>query len=552
MAKEIPDLLRRIRLRFGEHGIMPTETEVREFPGETIVVVYVSEVDFGPALEVSSKIDAELQESTFVVVRKSLQSSIPNRGSIESIRDPRVTRLVELLNERSRTSEQQPSLQYIPDAAANASVAITRRHHVIFGRRGVGKTALLLEAKRRIEERGDKVVWQNMQSVRGLDVSRAFLTVAHRICNLPAATFQSRSAKPLSLQLGEGLVREISDLLNAAQVPKGKVAVLIPQIQEMLRVFCDEQQKSLFIFLDDIHYMAMGDMPDFLDFIHGTTRDTSAWLKIAGIRHQCRLFVDSPPKGLQIGHDIAVIDLDITLEEPAKARKFLFDVLRVYLDGAGISNISGCISSAALDRLVLASGGVPRDFLVLAAKALQIARGRAKARTVGIQDVNEAAGQTALQKTSELEDDAATSVGAARQRLSTLETIRAFALEEKHCSFFKVSFREKERLPQKYRLLQSLMDLRMIHLMRSSVSDSHHAGERYEVYMLDLSQFTGARLKQQMRMLDLKGDGLIVRKTGTNEEPMEASTPRQLITLLRSGPTLGLDRLGTNFVLQGQ
>lgn len=551
MIKEIPNLLHRIVQRFSEHGITPVETVVREFPGETIVVMYVSESDYDSALEISSKIDAELPEPGFVVVRKAQQASTHGKSSIESIRDPRVTRLIELLNERSRTSEQQPSLQYIPDAAANATIAITRRHHVIFGRRGVGKTALLLEAKRRIEERGAKVVWQNMQSVRGLDVSRAFLTVAHRICNLPTAAYQGRPAKPLSLQLTEKLSGEVSSLLNAPQVPISKVAVLIPQIQEMLRVFCEELQESVYVFLDDIHYMAMGDMPEFLDLVHGCTRDTSVWLKIAGIRHQCRLFVDTPPKGLQIGHDVAVIDLDITLEEPAKARQFLFEVLRVYLDSAGISNISGCMSSAALDRLVLASGGVPRDFLVLAAKALQIARGRAKARTVGIQDVNEAAGQTALQKTSELEDDAATSVGAAKQRLSTLETIRAFALEEQHCSFFKVSFREKERLPQKYRLLQSLMDLRMVHLMRSSVSDAHHAGERYEVYMLDLSQFTGARLKQQLRMLDLKGDRLVVRKTGTSEEPMEASTPRQLVTLLRGGPTLSLDRLGTDFILQG-
>jgi hypothetical protein len=81
------------------------------------------------------------------------------------------------------------------------------------------------------------------------------------------------------------------------------------------------------------------------------------WIKAAGIKHQSRWFTDNPPTGLQTGHDAAIINLDVTLEQPAKAKEFLTNILRSYTDEAKIGNIYGVISRSAMDRLVLASGG---------------------------------------------------------------------------------------------------------------------------------------------------------------------------------------------------
>src|SRR5262249_39306646 len=164
------------------------------------------------------------------------------------------------------------------------------------------------------------------------------------------------------------------------------------------------------------------------------TRDAAEWVKTAGIRNQCRVFESDPPRGMQLGHDAAVIALDITLEDPKKARKFLSDVLLTYLNAAGISNRSGILSGGALDRLVLASAGVPRDFLLLCARAIQIARLRENARTVGTQDVNEAAGEAGKQKLADLEDDAASSLGRAQSRLEAMEAVRSFTIAQNHSS----------------------------------------------------------------------------------------------------------------------
>ncbi|MBR0969609.1 ATP-binding protein [Bradyrhizobium japonicum] len=529
-----------VRKSFAENGVVVRGVEVRSFPGETIYVVEVDPSAFEQAMRTSTQVEGTLGPGNLVVVRQAKVSSQEVASAVHSINDERVSKLIELLNERSRTSEQQPSLEYIKDAAENLRVAVTRRHHLIFGRRGVGKTALLLEVKRRVERASGAVLWINMQVLRGLDANRSFLTVVKRICELPSVLHKQRTLSPASIAKADDLARRVQSLSDLSSLPEQKVAQLIPDAQRLVALLCAEMAGDLFIFIDDLHYLEMKDQPRFLDLLHGITRDTAAWLKVAGIRNQCKTFTDHPPVGLQSGHDAAEITLDITLEEPKKARGFLSNVLQTYLSASNISNRTGVLSPAALDRLVLASGGVPRDFLTVAARSVQIARLRDNARQVGAQDVNEAAGEAGKQKRNDLEEDAAASTGQASVRLTALDRIRRFCIDERHFSFFRIGLRDKNDHTDAYRLLQSLVDLRVIHLVKSSLSEAHEVGERSEVYMVDLSEYSASRLKKDLSVIELKGDILVLRKTGKEGKRVDADTARKVVQVFRTGPEFSL------------
>jgi hypothetical protein len=287
--------------------------------------------------------------------------------------------------------------------------------------------------------------------------------------------------------------------------------------------------------------------------VHGIARDNSAWIKASAIRHQSRWFTDNPPVGLQSTHDAALIDLDVTLETPAKAKAFLQEVLQRYATEARVGGIGNIVSPSAMDRLVIAAGGVPRDFLLLCAASIQVARERSGAKQTGVQDVNEAAGRAAATKLQELEDDAASSLGSAAARRNALTVIRNFLIEESQFTYFKIDFRDKELHPAEYSLLQSIMDLRLLHLLSSSISDEHRAGRRFEVYTLDLSQFSGSRLKYDLRALDLDNGVLVLKTTGTNEPPKRGDTSKRLLGILRRGPLFDLARLSPclSFVADG-
>jgi hypothetical protein len=280
--------------------------------------------------------------------------------------------------------------------------------------------------------------------------------------------------------------------------------------------------------------------------LHGIVRDANAWLKVAGIRHLSRWFNAQPPTGLQIGHDADEIDLDVTLENPFHAKTFLEKILSGYAEHVGIPAITNVFSTHALDRLVLASGGVPRDYLVLSANAVREAQNREGSRIVGVQDVNKAAGQAAKAKVEELEDDAASDKNAAPALLKGLQALRKFCIEQKNWTYFRIDFKEKEALTTEYSVVQDLTDLRLTHLVERSLSDEREAGRRSEVYMLDLSQYSGQRLKRKLKVLDFSSGNLVLKETGTTKAVRTGATSKQRLGILRRSPLLDLKLITEN------
>jgi hypothetical protein len=539
VAESPEDLVRR---RFEEARIPIDRLEIRRFPGEVIVVVFASEDHLQEAVNLANELDSFIEQG-FVTVKKSERKrDVTQRGSPTSIDDPRISALIELLSSRSRTSEVTPSLKYVRDLTDNLNSVMAPRHHLIFGRRGVGKTALLVESKRLLEERGNLVLWTNLQTLRNFDAVGAFLEVASRLCDLPSLAYQGRRSDILSVRRAEAVQISIGSI-RGRQVAPANIQHIIADIHQMLRILSAENSCDVYIFIDDMHYMSRQELPLILDMLHALTRDNRVWLKAAGIRHQCKWFSDDPPMGLQSGHDAQILNLDVTLEEPEKARDFLWKIFRTYADEAGVSNISRFLGNKAVDRLVLASGGVPRDFLTLSGSAIQVTRRRDKGRVTGVQAVNEAAGQAADVKLRELEEDAAASIGGAEQQIRCLNAVRNKIVEEQNYTFFRIDLREKEIWAREYDIVQGIMDLRLLHLINSGVSDRHRAGRRYEVYMLDLSQYTGTRFKQRLMVLDFDGGALVVRRTRSKEPPFRANTARRRVQILRNSPLFGLEQL---------
>jgi hypothetical protein len=426
----------------------------------------------------------------------------------------------------------------VPDAAANATLITTARHHLVFGRRGAGKTALLLEGRRLAVDKGDVVSWTNVQTHRDATAEAVFLwVVSDLLSQVEAAARADVRASALStelIRLGSG----VTSSLDKGAIPS--VSELVPRIRQALSRFGSTTGLRVYVFLDDFHYLARSEQPRLLDLLHRAVRDCDVWLKVAAIKHLTRWFDSAMHIGLETGHDADHIELDLTLQDPARAKRFLEEVLRRYAQQTGIFALSKVLSSDSLDRLVLASGAVPRDYLTLVSRAVQRCRARPNSKVVGVQDVNAAAGDAAKVKIDELEDDLATSTNVRNSTLEGLRVVRSFCLDDKSFTYFRIDFRDKERHPDEYGVLSSLLDVRLLHLLEPSLSDPHHAGERSEVYMLDLSQFSGQRLKHYLRVLDLWQGHFVSRETRRTRRRSIGDTPRKLNTILRAAPLLEL------------
>lgn len=536
----------RIVEALGEIGVLGVGVRVNVFDDERIFRVTVPEAALSAAQSLAASLEAELsaQGGTAVVVIRATTAEAPAPGGpVRSLDDPRVSKLVQLLASRSRTSEALPSLSYIPNNTANLSLVVSPRNHLVFGRRGAGKTALLLEARRHVEDAGGITVWVNMQPWRKLAVPEVFLGIQRSIITtLAGSASAGYNGKAFPGRLDE-LKAEIAELLDRDVVDEHSVHRLVPEIQGAIRQATLAMGRRLFVFLDDFYYVPRASQPDLLDLVHSTLRDADGWLKVASIRHLTRWFLPHPPVGLQTGQDADLIDLDLSLQNPAGAVAFLERVFLAYCAHAGIPTMASVLSREAFERLVFASGGVPRDFLTLAASALTKAQAREQGRQVGVTDVNRAAGDAARSKVTELEDDLASNTGFAPQAYQALTRIRAFCLDERAITYFRVDFRDKDRNPDEYAIVTRLLEARLLHLVDPSVSDKDKAGERSECYTLDLSQYSGSRLKQKLRVLDLRDTRLISKQTRVAGPEYVGSTAREVLAILRGGPLLPLASL---------
>jgi hypothetical protein len=531
----------RVRQAFAQSDISIDELSVRRYPEETIFVVTVQPHLFDEAAKVGNALDSELSVQDFngfVTVRQAHTAPAHAARAIVGVHDERAVELVRILQARARTSEAQPGLVYVPDSAASITTVTAARHHVVFGRRGAGKTALLLEAKRVTENQGALTVWLNLQPYRWASGATTAGTVVKAVLDEIEVFYRDIQRPPQVFADAVELNQTISKSLSSQKDPN--LRPLLPQVQRVLSRFSKTTGKRLFVFLDDYYFVPRADQAEVLDSLHACVRDADTWLKVATIRHLSRWFEPSRQVGLQLGHDADALDLDVTLQDPTRAKQFLETVLRKYAESAGINSVGRVLSASALDRLLLASGSVPRDYMVLASNAISKARERPNAKTVGVQDVNRSAGDAAQVKLQELEEDLSPNSDWSTKTRAALDLLLRYCLDETHWAYFRVDFRQKVTEHDSYDLLASLMDLRMIHLLNPSLSDERRAGEKSEVYMLDLSQYSGERLKKYLHVLDFANGHFVLKETGRKGTDRVGGTPKQLIAILRRAPTLDL------------
>lgn len=282
----------------------------------------------------------------------------------------------------------------------------------------------------------------------------------------------------------------------------------ILEYQRLLKRVVDLADADGLLILDDLYYIRRSDQPLVIDYFHRLTKNQRVWLKVGTIRHRSNWYVRGDPAiGTKLGDDADAINLDITLEKYRTAKTFLTLVFGELAEEAGVAP-TDLLTDGAVDRLVLASGGVARDFLSIANKAISVARERGETYRgvkVNTEDVNQACGEHEATKREELSSDAGGDEG---RLIEEFERIRRFCLDENHVNCFLV---EKDLPVAGYRYIQELVDLRLLHLVKSRVTVRDRPSKIYEAYLLDLSQYTGERKKRDMTILEFW-------KTGAEDE----------------------------------
>lgn len=477
-----------------------------------------------------------------------------------------VARLQVLLDEVTRAKPGAPETRFVQPEGGLMDRLESRFHHVLYGRRGTGKSSLLRRTEAASREAGRLVSWADQETYVGLSypdvlVSTLADTFAQFASQLRAASPQKparkfwqreRSAPSDHEGLADNLEVLVAQLLDLKGQPSesqiewtasssaqlaatltGDASLAVTAVpakatirrgrsstessasttgvtQKFTASKSEHLEKALttyraamqavtklvpdaLIILDDFYRLRPEDQPRIAGYFHRAVKDTGVWLKLGTIRYWTRLYSGgSHPTGLQAPHDVKELSLDRGLLDFKKSKKFLEQILEELAAECDVV-VDQLFTAGALDRLVLAAGGVPRDYISLVSESIAVAKGRgvsAKAGTERViaEDVNEAAGRTVETKFNDLAEDA----GAEASELRDLVLALTNHCRTTRAAWFLVDFRETDLVAR----LNRLQTMRFVHAIDDNETLPDLRSSRYNVYVLDVSQLAAQRAWQ--------------------------------------------------------
>ncbi len=278
------------------------------------------------------------------------------------------------------------------------------------------------------------------------------------------------------------------DKLDDLKISINKIKIVI----EKLTNFANP--KAIFLVLDDLYFAKKEVQPSIVDYFHRLSKGNDFYLKIGTIKHRSRLYSQNQGNyiGMELNADIYEIDLDYTLDKWNELKLFMQQLLEEAITeskcGLNIDEVMSSFSDNSFNQLCVASGGVPRDFLVLFLKTIELLT-ESKSR-ISVPDVRQIAISNYSSKSKALIRDS-------DEESEILETYLRFIVESifknKRTNIFLLDNIYLENNNQVKQAIRELVDLRFLHLVDSNTSKAPSDGRRYSAYMLDTSLYENSR-----------------------------------------------------------
>lgn len=433
------------------------------------------------------------------------------------------------------------TIDYVDVSRALADM-VAKQNHVIFGRRGCGKTLLLQATQQKVD--GDvRVVYINCEDYKLHSFPNVLIEILDALFeelerNLQGWFGRRKRSRELIQQIRAELNslrekpdesdRAVKEIDSAEVTGKGdasiaisglmigggkasarkaaieqeykehdskiqKLNLLLPRLKKHIREFFEVSTdvKAVFLELDDFYHLSRTIQPHVADYVHRLCKDVPLFFKIATLRHASILYADrgSQPTGAQERHDYQPINIDFTLADFKRTASQLREILYRFGEKAGMSRgqVDALFMGQGFERLVLASGSVPRDFLSLLLETLSPMKPGEE--RVGKDDVRLLSLAVLQRRIEELKVDSEQQDQDALIR--GIYAIRKFCLDKK-ANIFLVSDRILQEPNGIRELMNRLLDYRIIHSVGSALTHKSITGT-FNAYMIDIGAYANLR-----------------------------------------------------------
>ena len=476
----VQEIKRRFEVKSGLTGI---QTELRERGGNGVLLLKVAnptERLFEILEQVRSDLSAGNIEAPLVTLIKKRAKNLLLGAEGRLL----LKTLSESLNINRYSFGTDFLARYTKSVSGSEDQVIAAANHIVFGRRGAGKSILLLYSLHSRTNLSLPSVWVDMQVyARRDDVG----VISDVLCEV------LRQISPFV-----GHRREYDRMLTtlqAADIDEGYIRPKLPALRRLLSHFSEKSQ-DLFVFLDDFHVLAESLQPRLLDVLYAVSRGNRVFLKLSAIETLTRTFDPHTKQGLELPHDAQPIRLDYNLTIPDQATQHIEAILSSHSEYCGLPSVGSlCTSADVIPRLTWVAAGVPRDALNLFSQAMTRAASDVR-RQVSVSNVNIAASEAINSKIHELEADVSSDAYPSLDGLLT--TIREFCVKEHRSNAFLIEITSDSAILEQVR---KLVDLRLLHVISEGITIGE-AGRKYLGLILDYGFYTGIRAARSVGLFN--------------------------------------------------
>lgn len=456
------------------------------------------------------------------------------------------------ITESLRIQRDTEAVPYI-DATNILGDVCARQNHVVFARRGCGKT-LLLHHSARLLNGSIRRVYLNCEDFKRHSFPNVLIEIlialfrefegnltgwfgrkkrlrdlVRQICNdldqlktsadsreesirnttsteSNTATEASLGASSNAMQLRRAVdAKSKMETERNFKIRSDKLQQLdmrLPHLKEQVREFFQKSTavKAVFLHIDDFYHLKKVDQPFVIDYIHRLCKDVPLYFKVATLRHASSLYIDrdGQPIGAQERHDYQPINIDYTFADFARTRDQNRRIFHEFgkLAGMKSSQIDELFKGEGFDRLVMAGGGVPRDTLSLFLEVPSVGGDR-----IGKDDVRIMSRSNFERRIEELKQDSEEG-GEQDLLMRGIYALRSFCLTKKS-NVFVISDQELQQQDKFRDLINRLLDYRIIHSAGAAITHKSQPGT-YQAFAIDIGCYANLRkLDGRFNELDL-------------------------------------------------
>ncbi len=280
-----------------------------------------------------------------------------------------------------------------------------------------------------------------------------------------------------------------------------------------------QKKDCVFVLIDDFYLIKKERQPDVIDYLHRLVRGTDLYLKIGTVRHRTNLVRnDQQTIGVVIDQDVEQVNLDRTLEDLTSPTQFLAGILNSLGRKVGLLDVStNLFNPQAFEKLVIASGGVPRDFLTIFVNATDNAVSSGNANHLTPKNIWKAASSIMYRnKLKNLRTDVSSDAQAVERVFRNL-LVYCISIKKRTC--FLISQDEAQDEAEVHEYILQLMDGKLIHVIEPDTSAASGRPGRYEAYTLDFSLFMEPR-KRKIDIVEFWNFDDSGRRIGVRESPV--------------------------------